>query len=147
MHLDQLSSETNNGVTQASDVSSQNGSENVIDAFLEHHGVKGQKWGIRNRSRRVQVPSSAEHKKVAALRKKPVHALTNKQLKDLNARLSLEKTHRQLNPTKADIGKKKVKAIMGTAIGAATLYNLATGPAGKAAVNLGKKVVTKRVSG
>jgi hypothetical protein len=95
----------------------------------------------------VQVPSSSEHKKVAALRKKPVHALTNKQLKDLNARLTLEQTHRKLNPTKIDIGKKKVKGIMGTVIGAATLYSIATGPLGKAAINTGKKVVTKKVGG
>lgn len=32
-----------------------------VDAFLEHHGIKGQKWGIRNR--KPKQPKSAYYKK------------------------------------------------------------------------------------
>lgn len=35
---------------------------NEVDAFLEHHGVKGQKWGIRNRSK-IFAPTTKEERK------------------------------------------------------------------------------------
>jgi hypothetical protein len=113
--------------------------------FLDHHGVKGQKWGIRNRKNRVKVPSSSEHKKAAALRKKPVHSLTNEQLKTLNTRGNLERQHSQLNPSKVASGKKRAEIILGTAAVGVGVYNLFHSPAGQAAISLGKKAARKNL--
>jgi hypothetical protein len=109
--------------------------------FLEHHGIKGQKWG-RRKARTPRI-TSQEHKVASDLRKKHVSTLTNEELKTLNARSNLEQQHRRLNPNTAAKGRKYVKAAMGTAVGAATLYGLATGPAGKALTGAVKKTASK----
>jgi hypothetical protein len=113
------------------------------ETFLEHHGIKGQKWGIRNKSRNP-VKLSSEHKRASELKKKPVRALTNEQLKELTSRQQLEQKHRKLNPNTADKGKKHLKAVMGTAVGAASVYSLATGPAAQAAIKAGKAYARNR---
>jgi hypothetical protein len=115
------------------------------EEFIDHHGVKGQKWGIRNRKNRVKVPSSSEHKKAAALRKKPVHSLTNEQLKELNTRGNLERQHSQLNPSKVASGKKRAEYILGTVALGAVAYNMFHSPAGQAAISLGKKAARKNL--
>lgn len=34
-----------------------------VDVFLEHHGIKGQKWGVRNRRKPVIFESGKEWRK------------------------------------------------------------------------------------
>jgi hypothetical protein len=118
-----------------------------VSEFLEHHGVKGQKWGIINKSRRKPglVPSSHEHRTARRLQKKPRSALSNKELTTLNERLTLEQKHRQLNPTKTDIGAKRVKQIMAALGTATTLAAVFHGPLGKLATNLFKKHGVKQL--
>lgn len=115
-----------------------------IDDFLEHHGIKGQKWGIRNKSR-APTKSSTDYKKSRELRKKSVTALTNKQLTTLNKRLELEQKHSQLNPTKVMSGKRKAEYILGTIGVGVAAYNLLHSPAGKAAGAVGKAAVRKNL--
>lgn len=113
-----------------------------IEVFIEHHGIKGMKWGVRNPRNRVKV-SSSDFKKTAHLRGKKTHQLTNKQLKAVNERINLEQNYRRLNPSKAQVGKAAAASIIATAGTAATAYNLLHSPAGKAAIAAGKRVLKK----
>lgn len=113
----------------------------VID-FLDHHGVKGQKWGVRRRTTGGSVTThrtSGDAKRVTNLRKKKPSELSNKQLKDVNARLNLEQNFRRLNPGKIASGKHMAEALVATLTLGATAYNLVNSPAGKAAIASGKK--------
>lgn len=117
-----------------------NENEKVKD-FIEHHGVKGMRWGVRRS--KAAIKRSAESKRVSELRARPKQSLTNKQLRIVNERLNLEQQFSRLNPTTVAIGHNAVRntlAIVGTA---ATLYNIVNSPAGKAAVAAGKKFIGK----
>lgn len=114
----------------------------IVEDFLDHHGVKGQKWGIRRR--RSQRITAGEHQTAQQLKKKHPSELTNQQLQSLNTRGNLVRTHRRLNPSTVDKGRIYVKAGVGTAMGAATVYNLYNSPAGKAAIEAGKKFMVKK---
>jgi hypothetical protein len=81
--------------------------------YLEHVGILGMKWGRRKGS----TPSSSDHNSVRGLTKKKVHQLSNEELKKVTARLQLEKTYKDLNPSKISAGKKIVNGIL---IGATT---------------------------
>lgn len=112
-----------------------------VDQFLEHHGVKGQKWGIRNKSK--ARPESKDHASTKHLRRKPVHSLSNEEIKKVNERLNLEQNYSRLNPSRISAGKKTVAGIIGSATLAVSAYNLATSPAGKSAIALGRKAIGK----
>ena len=109
--------------------------------FLEHHGVKGQKWGIRN-ARNVKV-SSVDHRTAHKLNDRPVSSLSNKQLQTVNNRLNLEQNHARLNPSKHARGKRHVEQVLGTAGLAVGAYNLVKSPAGLALVKSGSKFTAK----
>ncbi len=109
----------------------------IVD-FLEHHGVKGMKWGVRNKKSRVKKLST-DHKTAANLRKKKPHELSNKQLQKVNARMNLEQNYRRLNPGKVEAGHRAVKGLLGVATTATTAYTLIKSPAGQAFIKLAKK--------
>jgi hypothetical protein len=109
--------------------------------FLEHHGVKGQKWGVRNKR---QVKTSSDHKKTATLRNRKTHELSNKQLQNVNARINLEQNYRRLNPSKVKIGSDMARSILAGLGTAASVYTLANSPAGKAGIAAAKKVLSKQ---
>jgi len=108
--------------------------------FLEHHGVKGQKWGIRN-ARNVKV-SSTDHKTAHKLNDRPVSSLSNKQLQTVNNRLNLEQNYARLNPSKHARGKNFVKEVLGSAALAGGVYELFKSPAGRALIKGGAKFVS-----
>lgn len=111
------------------------------DDFLEHHGIKGQRWGIR-RKRNVQTGRvSSDFRTVAELRRKPIHQLTNQQLKTANERLNLEQNFRRMNPTKKEIGRKKVKALLST-VGITSVVSFVNSPLGKKSMAAGAKFIT-----
>ena len=76
--------------------------------YLAHYGVLGMKWGVRKKT------PSADSAKVKAIRKKSVDEMSNQDLRDANNRLQLESQYKQLTK-KTGIGKKAVKAFIGTA--------------------------------
>lgn len=108
--------------------------------FLEHHGIKGQKWGVRRKSK-GSVKVSSDAKKVAPLKGRHVSTLTNKQLKTANERINLEQQYKRMNPNKVESGKRHVLEALATIGIAVSVFNLATSPAGKAAISAGKKAL------
>lgn len=116
-----------------------------VARFIEHHGTKGMRWGVR-KPRRVEKkthPQSSESKKVETLRERKPRQLTNKQLQTVNNRLNLEQNYSKLNPNAVKRGTVAAAAILGTLQVGVTAYNMATSPAGKAAIANAKKVLRK----
>lgn len=138
--------------------------------FLEHHGVKGMKWGVRRRSRgssgsvekikkgepglegkgRLPSPEGKEAYKILTKQKKHgTVSLTNHELRTINARQKLEGEFIKANPrkTKLDKGHDKVKYYLAIGATAKTAYDLFNSPAGRALRNRGNKNATKRLTG
>lgn len=84
--------------------------------FLEHHGTKGQKWGIRNRR-----SSSISGKKL----KSHAKSLSNEEISNRIKRMELEKKYTDLSKASNSPGKKYAhdllqnsgKTAVGTAVG------------------------------
>lgn len=117
-----------------------------VERFIEHYGTKGMKWGVRKaRASRAgkTSKSSGESKSVAELRRKKPHELTNQQLQTVNTRLNLEQSYSRMNPSAIKRGTVGAAAILGTLQVGVTAYNMATSPAGKAAIANGKKLMMK----
>lgn len=119
---------------------------------LKHFGVKGMRWGVRRARRNVtsSTPSakserktSADFKRVKTVRSKHPSELSNKQLKDLNERLNLEKQFKELttkvDKKKVDAGHDKVKYILGFATTALTIHQVAKSPLTKDVGKMFKK--------
>jgi hypothetical protein len=100
-------------------------------ASIAHYGTKGMQWGVRKKRGR-----SSESKSAAKLRKKKAFQLTNSELKKVNARLSLEKTYSQLNPSVASKAKKVIGSMAGS-MAKQVLSNVVT----ETATTYAKKIV------
>lgn len=124
--------------------------EKKILEYLAHHGVKGQRWGVRRTkaalaraAKREKPNQSADHAHVQALLKKPRHQLTNAELKIVNERLNLEANAGRLNPHVVSKGEQTAKAVLGTLGVGVTAFNLIKSPAGQATVRAGANAVAK----
>lgn len=113
----------------------------TVEEFIEHHGVKGMHWGIRTKSGPKRT--SSDYRSTVPHRGKRPSELTNKQLKLVNERMNLETKYSQLNPSTVKKGQTVAKAAMGTLVTGVTLYNLYHSPAGKAAIELGKRFIRR----
>lgn len=71
------------------------------DGALEHHGIKGQKWGLRNKR---------TSKKGASADKPKAHTLSDEELKKAVSRMQMEKQYTQLVGNKSPRHSKAVKA-------------------------------------
>jgi len=102
-----------------------------VEGVLAHHGIKGMRWGIRNKvdSRTGRV--TVDYKTANDLRKKPKTSLTNKQLQTVNTRLGLEQNFDRLNPGTIKRGEKHIKAVVATAGLISSVAAIANSPAGK----------------
>ena len=117
---------------------------------LQHHGIKGQKWGVRRYRNEDGTLTSAgkkraktlsDSKRVKAIRKKKIKNMSNDELREANNRLQLERQYKDLTKKKSK-GEKAVKAFITTAgtlvavEGAMITYK-----------RIGKKIVDKLIDG
>jgi hypothetical protein len=117
----------------------------IIQDFIDHAGVKGMKWGVRKTaSKASKGKTSSDFKKTVPHRGKKPSQLTNKQLKDVNARINLEQNYQRLNPTKIQKGAKIAKGLMAVAGTAITVYGMYHSPAAKSAISKGKQVLAQQ---
>lgn len=94
----------------------------AVDTVLEHHGVKGMKWGVRkNRGgssggSSSGKPQSEDHKVVSGhketVKKHGTSALSNKELGDLVTRLNLEQQYGRLTTQSKHKGVKFVTDLL-----------------------------------
>ena len=91
---------------------------------LQHHGIKGQKWGVRrfqnkdgsltaagkSRKRNDDTPVHEDHKK--AHDKTSVKQMSDKELRDRINRLNMERQYSQLTANEKSAGQKFVTGIV-----------------------------------
>ena len=92
---------------------------------LQHHGIKGQKWGVRRfqnkdgsltlagRKRQKQNddgPVHEDHSKSHDT--KSVKSMSDKELRDRINRLNMERQYAQLTATEKSMGKKMVSEVL-----------------------------------
>lgn len=108
---------------------------------MQHHGIKGQKWGIRRFQNADGSLTAAGKQRVSEIKKrtdsKNRGTLTNAQLKAKIERLQMEKQLRELTNQEVNSGKVYAQKILKD-VGSRVLTTVATGAvlyAGKAAVS------------
>lgn len=125
-----------------------------VEDVLEHHGVRGMRWGVRRSRSSASSPkvskkfTSSDFKKTQELRRRKPRQLSNKQLQDINQRMNLEQNFRRMNPNTVTKGHNHVKSLLaiattGVAAGALAAKFLKT-PAGQRLVDKGSIAVGKR---
>lgn len=114
---------------------------------LKHHGIKGQKWGVRRFQNkngsltpagRKRQRMSDDAKEAKALKKKKLSELSNAELRKLNDRQNLERNYKQLNP---NVIAKGAKVVAGTAAALGTIVSIRKN--GGKVLTMGKNVVKK----
>ena len=91
-----------------------------MDNTLQHHGIKGQKWGVRrcqnkdgtltNAGRRRNKYSSDDYR--SAHERKSVRRMSDQELRQRINRLQMEKQYRQLSKKDISPGEKFVKDVL-----------------------------------
>lgn len=88
--------------------------DDQVNAFFEHFGIKGMKWGVRRNRRQLQAArgkktweeaptesdrarprGSADWRNKEALRQRPISDLSNADLAKITARLNAERNYKQ----------------------------------------------------
>lgn len=121
----------------------------MSDYILVHHGIKGQRWGVRRFQRRDGTLTPAGRKRrtdnwsddaktVSALKKKSVNEMSNAELRKYNERVRLEQEYSKLNPSTINKGWKYVVAAASITNTAVNLYSNSD-----KLVKVGKTVVDK----
>ena len=116
--------------------------------YLQHHGIKGMKWGVRRteaqlarvRGKAKKENWSEDAKSVGEIRTKSVKQMSNAEIRKVNERMDLVRRYSQLNPGVIKKGSMKVAAATGIMATALAFYNNAD-----RAVKTGQTVATKVV--
>lgn len=90
---------------------------------LNHHGIKGMKWGVRRTEKQLaRIRGKAEKenwsddaKNASELRVKSVKQMSNSELKKLNERTRLENEYANLNKRHKSEGEKFVTEVLSNA--------------------------------
>lgn len=107
----------------------------TTEEFLEHHGVKGQKWGIRNKKVAKGPAKTTKYTKHPS-------QLTDAQLQSRIRRMQMEKQYKDLKSEKVSKGKKFAEDILlGAAKGIATATIVGVGMLGVKALLKKKGIV------
>lgn len=105
------------------------------EEFIAHYGKKGMKWGVR-KSGASKVGASKDAKRAGTTLKKAksnsVKSLTNKEIKELTARIELERKYSSLNPSKVKKGHDAVKGVLAVGATVNTAIAFANSPVGRA---------------
>lgn len=111
----------------------------TVEDFLEHHGVKGMKWGVRTRSGRNPTKGySKDAKRAHTIRTKsktnPAHvkSLSNDEISTFLKRVNLEVQFNQATPSVARRGLNAVKNILGYGKTVNEVATFTNSPSGKA---------------
>lgn len=106
----------------------------MTDNYLEHHGIKGMKWGVR-RSRGNSSSQSADYKESQQYReriqKNGLSNLSNSELSRYNNRLNLEQNYKRMNPTVVARGYNILKTTVAVVGTVSTLVAIGNSPVGK----------------
>lgn len=84
-----------------------------MEKVLKHVGVMGMHWGRRSGGSSSRV-SSADHLNAATIKKKKLHEMSNDELKTFANRMQLEKSYKDVNPSKVTKGKMHVTKTLET---------------------------------
>lgn len=115
-----------------------------VEEILSHHGIKGQRWGIRHKPNPTTGRvSSEDFLNARNLRSNPHRVLSNREIEIANNRANLENNFSRLNPGKRQRGEAHIKGILATVGIAASIASLANGPLGQLIIKAGKKSATK----
>jgi hypothetical protein len=102
-----------------------NDTESTSETFLDHHGVKGQKWGIRNKR-----SSNKKRKSSSKTIRKQAKQMNSEDLQAHIKRMELEKKYMDLSKQTGSSGKRYAsellqnngKTVVGSVIGTATAF-------------------------
>lgn len=102
----------------------------MANDYIAHHGILGQKWGIRRfqnkdgsltpAGKKHVSEGSDDYREAKELSKKKLKDLSNEELEKINKRRRLEDEYRHANRGESEVGKMLKQA------GAKTLSNVAT---------------------
>jgi hypothetical protein len=108
-----------------------------LDKVLEHHGIKGMKWGVRRT--RAQLDAASEDFKTVSTHRSTIkeaggtHVLSNQELQTVITRLNLEQQYSRLTaqPSTLQKGQKAIKEVLGVGKTIQEVHSLVNGPLGK----------------
>ena len=126
-----------------------------VEEAMSHYGIKGMKWGVRKERQsanmggqtKAEVKSSPESSRAKELKKRPLHSLSNHEIKQLNERLRLEQEFNRLNPDVVKKGSDKAHRLLSTLDTVNRAVKVLDSPAGKLAITIGTGIAAKRIAG